>query len=148
MNNLPIDTYSSFADELEKIAYVRRAASAFREAIRKGWSSDKASWMGKRKFTKYLPVGDKSLTVGGTAIPAAATVAGKEKDTKGRSKTERLSRIGGSAMGGLAGLGAVRGGRGWLARAAGGIAGSIAGDVASGSPWIAKRKLKGRKTKK
>ncbi len=115
-------TVSALGDELAKIAFL----GAMGKAVSRGWhfpsgmwtktmqggkpaweAAEKATFMGKGKFTKNLPIGDKSIT---TAITAAALPGALKKEDpmgEGRSRLERLSGLAGSTLGGFAGSGAM-----------------------------------------
>lgn len=104
-----------------------------------------ATWMGKGKVTKYLPVGDKSLTTGftGMMIPAAI----RKEDSMGleRSRGERVSGLAGGTVGGLLGMGAMSHlpMKGWgLTRTiAGGVIGGMAGEHAATMPFRRKAEM-------
>jgi len=73
------------------------------EGMRKGWK-EMGGWTGKGKVTKYLPIGEKSLTLG---IPAAALTMGKSQPAsptgEGGAAERWLANIGGAAGGVLGG---------------------------------------------
>lgn len=116
-------TVSAFGDELEKIAMF----GAMGKAVSRGWHypagmwtkkvvdggksawepAQKATFMGKGKITKYLPVGDKSFATGVAALGAPSALAKEDPSGQGRSRTERVSGLVGSTLGGFAGAGAL-----------------------------------------
>jgi len=110
---------------------------------------NKWNWLGTggeegKRFTKYLPVGGKSVLVGMTA----ATVPGvlKKEDPYGmqRSRAERITDLGASTIGGLAGTGAlmslpVKGWQGTRALA-GGFGGAMLAARLATMPWRRARK--------
>jgi hypothetical protein len=99
--------------------------------------------MGKGRFTKYLPIGDKSIATAfvGASLPGAL----KKEDPHGldRSRAERLSGLAGSTLGGFMGTGALASlpmKRFKLLRAiAGGLGGSMLGERAATAPFRAAR---------
>ena len=66
-----------------------------------------ATFMGQGKFTKYLPIGDKSINTAiiGAGVPGA--VAKEDPEGAGRSRAERMSGLVGGTLGMLAGQGAM-----------------------------------------
>lgn len=90
--------------------------------------------------TKYLPVGTKAMMAAGTALQARDALKAEDPSGQGRSRTERMTGVGGGFLGGVMGTGAMlRTGFGkkhpLLANMIGGIAGSVAGERAATSPW-------------
>ena len=66
-----------------------------------------ATWFGKGKVTRYLPIGDKSIISGITAASIPGAVR-KEDDTgQNRSRAERVSGLAGGTLGSVLGMGAL-----------------------------------------
>lgn len=66
-----------------------------------------AGWMGQGNITKHLPIGDKSIFTGLTAMQAPAALRKEDETGMERSRTERLSGLAGGTVGSLAGMGAL-----------------------------------------
>lgn len=100
-------TLTSFIDEMEKIAalirpsVVAEGAQAAKNLIREGWQAGR--WMGAGKYTKYLPVGEKSLTLGSAAALAPSALRKEDPSGSGRSRLERVGALAGGTLAGIAG---------------------------------------------
>ncbi len=91
-------------------------------------------------LTKYLPVGTKTLMVAGTALQAKDALKPEDPTGQDRSRTERLTGVGGGFVGGVLGTGALlRTGWGrkhpFLSNLIGGVGGSLAGERVVTTPW-------------
>ena len=60
-------------------------------------------WLGGSKYTKYLPVGPKSLTVGIGALTAPSAFAEEDATGQGKSRAQRIGGWVGSNIGAVAG---------------------------------------------
>jgi len=60
-------------------------------------------WLGGSKYTKYLPIGPKSLTVGVGLAAAPAAFAKEDGTGRGHSRGQRIGGWVGSNLGGVAG---------------------------------------------
>ncbi len=115
-----------------------------------------ATWMGRGvtpgpginragDITKVLPVGDKSIYTGLTALAVPAAL--KKEDPQGleRSRAERVSGLAGSTVGALAGMGAMAHlpmkGLGITRSIVGGLGGSILGERLATKPFRGKAEM-------
>lgn len=104
-----------------------------------------ATWMGKGKITSKLPVGDKSIYTGLTAMAVPGAL--KKEDPQGleRSRAERVSGLAGSTVGALAGMGAMAHlpmkGLGITRSIVGGLGGSILGERMATTPFRHKAEM-------
>jgi hypothetical protein len=109
-----------------------------------------ATWMGRgvskepgiHRFgdvTRALPVGDKSILTGITALGAPAALKKEDPEGIGRSRTERISGLAGGTVGSLMGMGALAHlpmkGLGITRSLVGGLAGGILGERMATSPF-------------
>jgi hypothetical protein len=108
-------SYSSFSDELTKIALLRPVGKALRNWTAKGWQytggegAARSGWFGREgTWREKLPVGGKSLSVGILGATAVPEILPKEDPLgRERSRTERAVGSGAGAIGGLTGMGAA-----------------------------------------
>lgn len=116
-------------------------------------------WSQRKGITKYLPVGDKGITAGVTAMTIPAAISREDPQGMQRSRGERVSGLAGSTIGGLAGMGAMAHlpsnpiswmggakaipmrGLGITRSIIGGIGGSIIGERMATAPHRAMRKV-------
>lgn len=112
----------------------------FDEAGKQVWHSrPDATFMGQGKYTKHLPIGDKTINTAiiGASVPGA--VSKEDPEGIGRSRAERISGLAGGTVGMLAGQGAMAHlpmkGLGITRAIAGGLAGGILGERLSTSPF-------------
>ncbi len=119
-------SFAAFSEELQKMASIGAILRSIPHHTVQGWnadplSGDKANWMGYkghgnaptgpgamnafRRFKTKLPIGAKSLTVGFTAAQLPGALSQNDPTGQERSRTERVSRLAGETVGGLAGSG-------------------------------------------
>lgn len=106
------------------------------KVMKEGWKG--MTWRGKGKYTKYLPVGDKSITAGFLASSVPGAVAKEDPTGRGRS---RLRRIGETAAANAAYVAGVGLGLPLIPA----IVGSYAAETATGKTIGAAEKALGKK---
>jgi hypothetical protein len=150
--------YDAFSDELEKVAagFLMDVGGKIINSVKAGWNASShlpgKGWLGQgynpaadagtlgKAFegvtslggaTKYLPVGQKSLTLGFGGLDMAN--ASKKEDPMGEGRS-RAERFGGAIGGTLTGLGTAHLGfaKGMAASIAGSYGGSLAGRAIKG----------------
>ena len=130
-------TSAHFAVKLAGVAEIRKEVAA-RGAnpakwLGRGWEtfSEGAAkdqgltrgWTGSGKFTKYLPIGPKALTLGFGAMTAPTAFADEDITGQGKSKKERVGGWIGSNIGAIAGSMPAKAGLLGLVPAIGGMMG-------------------------
>jgi len=148
--------YRAFLDEMTKfgqggvLSSVGNAGRQMGKWIGKGWHDPIGSgakgwkWMGKGKYTRHLPIGGKSITVGLTSLAVPGALKKEDPYGMGRSRTERTTDLGASTVGGLAGTGALMSlpWKGWHGTRAivGGVGGAMLAARLATMPWRRSRK--------
>lgn len=133
--------FSSFGEELTKIAFFRHLAQGFGGALRAGWGGTASQSRGMRALNTMGNIAGPAL-----ALPGA--VSREDPSGQGRTRTERVLGLAGSTVGGMAASGAAlnrlgssaKGWKGFVLPTAAGVAGSVLGQTVATAPSALLRK--------